>query len=45
MALKLSETVMKLEIYDTNKDTMEESLEDTMMIDISCLLYQEKDLC
>ena len=39
VAYKLSETIMKLEIYDTHKETMEETLLDTISIDISCLLY------
>ena len=39
VAYKLSQTVLNIEIYDTNKDTMEESLIDTVQIDLSSLLF------
>mmetsp|Transcript_39149 Transcript_39149/g.51212 ORF Transcript_39149/g.51212 Transcript_39149/m.51212 type:complete len:187 (+) Transcript_39149:52-612(+) len=39
IAVKLSETVLKLEIFDTNKETQEEQLVETVKIDLSSLLY------
>ena len=44
IAYKLSGTTLNLEIYDTNKETSEETLVDTVKIDISCLLFQEREL-
>jgi len=44
IAYKLSETILSLEIYDTNKETSEEQLVDTVKIDLSCLLFQDKEL-
>lgn len=39
IAFKLSETILTLEIFDTNKESQEEELVDTVKIDLSCLLF------
>lgn len=39
LAKRLSETSIKIEVIEVNRETQEESVKDTVMIDVSCLLY------
>ena len=41
VAFAFSNAFMKIEIYDVNKETLEESLMDTAQLDISCLLVPQ----
>ena len=40
VAIKFSEAVLNLQVFETNVETSEESLVETVQIDLSCLLYQ-----
>lgn len=39
MAKRISETVIKIDVIEVNRETLEESVKDHVLIDISCLLY------
>jgi hypothetical protein len=39
LAKRISETLLKVEVYDVNRETQEETLRDSVTIDISSLLY------
>lgn len=39
IAKRISETSIKIDIIEVNRETLEESVKDSVMIDISCLLY------
>jgi hypothetical protein len=38
-AKKIAETSIKVEVFDVNRETQEESLKDSVVIDISCMLF------
>ena len=40
IAVKFQEAVLNIQIFDTNKETLEETLIDSTQIDLSCLLFQ-----
>lgn len=39
VAKRFSESYMKIEVYEVHRETQEESLKDTVKIDLSCLLF------
>ena len=39
VAKRFAETYMKIEVIEVNRETQEESLRDTVKLDLSCLLY------
>ena len=41
VAIKFSEAVLNLQVFETNTETQEEALIETIQIDLSCLLFQE----
>ena len=40
VAIQMSEAVLNLQIFETNKENNEETLVETVKLDISCLLFQ-----
>lgn len=44
IAVKFSETILTMQIFDTDRESSEETLVDTVKIDLSCLLFQEGPL-
>jgi hypothetical protein len=41
VAKKLAETLMKIEIYEINRETQAETLKEVLKIDLSCLLFSK----
>ena len=44
VAIKFSEAVLNLQVLETNTETSEETLIETVQIDLSCLLYQQHEV-
>ena len=41
IAVKFSNSFLTIELYETHRETLEETLLDTINLDISCMLYPE----
>ena len=39
LAKRIAETFIKIEVYDVNRETQEETLKDSVTVDISCILF------
>jgi hypothetical protein len=39
LAKRIADTYIKIEVYEVNRETQEESIKDSVAIDISCMLY------
>jgi len=44
IAIEFSKAFMNVEIYDVNRETQEEVLQETIKLDLSCLLYPKDNL-
>lgn len=44
VAKRFAETYMKIEVIEVNRETQEESLRDTVKLDLSCLLYPKQKI-
>lgn len=42
VAKKFAHAVLKIEVHETNRETLEESLKETIEIDLSCILFPKK---